>query len=660
MTVIDPILIPHFTGDVGALEADVSALARAASGVRGAGADIHSTFQGISPAFDTPEREQLLAATLPVRQRGEEFAHQLETVKSALAEYAAEIRPIVEELKRLAEQAAAFQVSISGDDHWRKDQKKIGRNKELIQAVAVAQARFQAAEVACANKINALSCRPAYRADDGTHQPDMYGYKPSDAAKAKSTPWGEVDEREYPAWDVGQMVRGFAVDSVVGMVKGVGALFGAEGEAKAREAWKSMAMLAAGASPSFVWLQAARVMPDSWLPKAGRDFKRVTKESDKGFLAWDQWRANPSRAGGTVAFNGLTSVVPLARAAAATRGASTVGRVLGGVAKVGEVIDPMTHVTNAGGKVIGAAAKVALPQIGDVAAELNRSLGRLDHHVPTPTDHSVKLPSWDDKVRYLEHDGTIRTEHEVEQPGQQARQEPRGAELTAGQEHRVFAHAGGGGGDVGSVPSHSSGGISRPDGHSSQLAIHEPGHAAGDAREHNGGHPARSHADSAGHDGQAPAHGSHETSGGASESSHSEIPPHNAPDGHDPAPKTEVHAESKGVLAERRGRKYEEYLHQKLEGGDSFREGKREFDGSYPGGKEDATTWYEAKSGAYWDRANSDPKVMEKFKSNLGEARSIAAQRGKEFILISENPIPENIVKWLDKKGYNWKIIPKE
>ncbi|MEU7164171.1 hypothetical protein AB0A70_05935 [Streptomyces morookaense] len=471
MTVIDPILIPHFTGNVGALEQDVAALAKAASGIRGAGADIHSTFQGISPAFDTPEREQLLAATLPVRQRGEEFARQLETVKSALAEYAAEIGPIVKELRSLADQATAFQESIRGDDHWRKDQKKFDRNKELIQAVAVAQARFQAAEMACANKINALSCRPAYRADDGSHQPDMYGYKPADAAKAKSTPWGEVGEREYAAWDVGQMVRGFAVDNVVGMVKGFGTLFGAEGDAKAREAWKNLALVGVGNSPSFLWLQATRVMPDSWLPQVVRDYKKATTANDKGFVAWDEWRTNPSRAGGTLAFNGLTSLVPFARAGAAVRGAGTAGRVLEGVARVGEVIDPMTHVTNAGGKMIGAAAKVALPKIGDVAAELHRSLGRLEHHAPFPGDHAVKLPSWDGETRYLERDGTIRgAELGVEQPGHLARREPGGAEITAGQERRVFAHVGGGGDEAHHAAGHMSGSEA---GHSDVSFSHE-------------------------------------------------------------------------------------------------------------------------------------------------------------------------------------------
>lgn len=117
---------------------------------------------------------------------------------------------------------------------------------------------------------------------------------------------------------------------------------------------------------------------------------------------------------------------------------------------------------------------------------------------------------------------------------------------------------------------------------------------------------------------------------------------------------------SKGALAEKRGREYEVHLQEKLGGGDSFREGGREFDGSYPGGKEDARTWYEAKSGAYWERANQHEKVMLKFKANLGDARRIAAEHGKEFLLISEKEIPENIVKWLEKKGYNWKIIPKE
>ncbi|MFC9222626.1 hypothetical protein ACFT8W_18140 [Streptomyces hygroscopicus] len=96
-----------------------------------------------------------------------------------------------------------------------------------------------------------------------------------------------------------------------------------------------------------------------------------------------------------------------------------------------------------------------------------------------------------------------------------------------------------------------------------------------------------------------------------------------------------------------------------LPGRGSFREGGREFDGAYLG-DDGIEVWYEAKSGRYWDLANENPKVMEKFKSNLGDARRISEESGRRFSLISEKPIPENIVKWLNKKNYVWRVISKE
>ncbi|MFF7648580.1 hypothetical protein ACFZCY_01705 [Streptomyces sp. NPDC007983] len=88
------------------------------------------------------------------------------------------------------------------------------------------------------------------------------------------------------------------------------------------------------------------------------------------------------------------------------------------------------------------------------------------------------------------------------------------------------------------------------------------------------------------------------------------------------------------------------------------KEGGREFDGAFTG-DDGVEVWYEAKSGKYWELANETPKVMEKFKSNLGDARLIAEEGGRKFSLISEKPIPENIVKWFDKKNYTWRVIPK-
>ncbi|WP_413100118.1 PrsW family intramembrane metalloprotease [Streptomyces sp. Inha503] len=118
-------------------------------------------------------------------------------------------------------------------------------------------------------------------------------------------------------------------------------------------------------------------------------------------------------------------------------------------------------------------------------------------------------------------------------------------------------------------------------------------------------------------------------------------------------------AESSGQGRVRRGKEYEDHLQEKLGGRGSFREGGREFDGAYLG-DDGVEVWYEAKSGRYWDLANENPKVMEKFKSNLGDARRIAEEGGRRFSLISEKPIPENIVKWLNKKNYVWRVISKE
>ncbi|MDT3398959.1 hypothetical protein RKE29_20315 [Streptomyces sp. B1866] len=118
-------------------------------------------------------------------------------------------------------------------------------------------------------------------------------------------------------------------------------------------------------------------------------------------------------------------------------------------------------------------------------------------------------------------------------------------------------------------------------------------------------------------------------------------------------------AESTGRARVRRGKEYEDYLQDRLGGNGSFKAGKREFDGSST--RSDGTeVWYEAKSGRYWELASGDPKVLAKFKSNLGEARLIAEENGRQFELVSDKPIPDNIVRRLSKKNYTWRVVPKE
>ncbi|MEV5887297.1 hypothetical protein AB0L74_32395 [Streptomyces sp. NPDC052020] len=113
---------------------------------------------------------------------------------------------------------------------------------------------------------------------------------------------------------------------------------------------------------------------------------------------------------------------------------------------------------------------------------------------------------------------------------------------------------------------------------------------------------------------------------------------------------------SGGRLAQERGRQYEDFLKEKLGGGENFRQGGREFDGTFQENGDEI--WYEAKSGNFWKKAAEDSRIWIKFTSNIGDARRIAEASGKKFYLISENPIPQNIIEWLTKKGLSWKIIP--
>jgi hypothetical protein len=102
------------------------------------------------------------------------------------------------------------------------------------------------------------------------------------------------------------------------------------------------------------------------------------------------------------------------------------------------------------------------------------------------------------------------------------------------------------------------------------------------------------------------------------------------------------------------GRIYELRLMKELGAADGFKAGKRQFDGKYTAnGKE---IWYEAKSGNYWQLALSDPKVLAKFQGNAGEELKIANSNGADFMIYSENEIPQEIRNWLDKKGIKYEV----
>ncbi|MEV7660048.1 RHS repeat-associated core domain-containing protein [Streptomyces anulatus] len=106
---------------------------------------------------------------------------------------------------------------------------------------------------------------------------------------------------------------------------------------------------------------------------------------------------------------------------------------------------------------------------------------------------------------------------------------------------------------------------------------------------------------------------------------------------------------SKGRAAERYGKGYESFLVNRLGGGGQFKEKGREFDGAYINPAAGRGTWYEAKSGSFWESILRKPDRLAKWKSTKGQKSGIARDRGIDFRVISENEIPPEITSWLNK-----------
>ncbi|MEC4016748.1 hypothetical protein [Streptomyces sp. H27-D2] len=389
---IIPSGIPQFTGNLAQLETDSAALTTEAGNFRSSGASVHSTFQGLSAFYHAPEADQLFATTAPVATKSDAFADDLEKVATALSVYGTEVRPLVKRLESLQTDAFSFLDSIEGDDDWREDEKKVNHNNALVDDVRVTTTAFWAAERSCHGKIIALVAGGTpLITDDGSHKPNMYGYKADDLKHAEETPWGSTTEQEYTglAW-AGHQVKsfvwdGFIMDGVVGTFKGLGTLVVADGWDAAGQAWTSLAKLATGvvltATPvtsALFWLT-----PDDKLPSWIRDSRTAMKETGKALVAWDEWEKNPSRAAGTVSFNVITTIVTGGTGTAAKAGG--VARAVSIAGKAGRLVDPITYVAKGG--------KFAFSKVGDLMVNLKQLRTSTFADIPGGT---YKLPELTD------------------------------------------------------------------------------------------------------------------------------------------------------------------------------------------------------------------------------------------------------------------------
>jgi hypothetical protein len=376
--VIKPESIPLFTGDLGQLEQHIDALRDEADGIRQAGGEAHRQFQGLSAFYQAPEADDLFASTAPVRDAADRFGDKVATVADALRTYAAEVAPIAKRLEQLQSQATTFVAGLktgSGafDENWTDDADKVSEHQALMHDVAVAQAAFTAAEIACNNKITALVGGTHYVMNTGDKQftprgAELYGYSAEVLDQAKELPWGTPVTQSHDWWDpddLGYYAKSFfwdgiIVDNVWGTVDGIATLAGFHGSDSAGQAWEGLVRAVVGAE-TYLMESGGQKPTGVFASDFAQESKGYAKEFAKGFVAWDMWEENPSRAAATVVFNGLTlGVGPLKVASAGKTSAGA--KAAATVAKVGEVIDP-----------VGAAVKVtghAVPRIAQVTESL--------------------------------------------------------------------------------------------------------------------------------------------------------------------------------------------------------------------------------------------------------------------------------------------------
>jgi hypothetical protein len=255
---INPGAIPQFRGDVDVLEVDASSLRTAGQGVRDAGGDVHSTWQGLSAFYEAPEAAQLFAATEPVRSRASDLGGELEAVAGTLSGYAAEVRPIAQRLEQLQGEASAFVASVQGDDDWREDGAKVDQHNGLLAAVDQQVLALQDAE---------------------------------------RRPWGAPEQKDEPWWkDVWNggvsVVKGFFVDGVWDDLKGLIGFVNFFDWDTFSSSWGGLWSLTGK------WFYAPGEALEAW------------KNLGKALVAWDMWSQDPARAFGTVLWNVVT--LPLA------------------------------------------------------------------------------------------------------------------------------------------------------------------------------------------------------------------------------------------------------------------------------------------------------------------------------------------------------------
>ncbi|MEU9122806.1 hypothetical protein AB0C96_23580 [Streptomyces sp. NPDC048506] len=396
---VDPADVPVYTGNLEVLEAKAKALSRGGSRIERAGSDVHKSFGGLAAFYKAPEAEQLFGVTKPVADKAQDLSEDMHVIAKALGTYAREITPLIEKFKQLKKEAADFRNNEAAEDDWSEDGDLTEENLNRRNKIAEVWAAFQKAERDCHAKIVGLVHGTALHAIDATHKTG-YGYNAEDLKQAKSLPWGDAIEESVPWWQVWEHAydfgKGFIIDGGGAGVEALYTMFGGHGGDAAGKAWIGLAKFVTGSTLTTLPLVNTTywMMPGDWLPSWLRDSRTAMVEAGKGFVAWDQWGSNNSRAAGAVTFNVLSALI-LRGGGSAVSGASkaaTAAKAVSFASKAAQAIDPMTYVAKSAG--------LGLSKVRGIMAGL-KAAGHIE--VPKISDGAVSLPEGSLKMP----DGTI-------------------------------------------------------------------------------------------------------------------------------------------------------------------------------------------------------------------------------------------------------------
>ncbi|MEO5534191.1 MAG: ADP-ribosyltransferase [Pseudolysinimonas sp.] len=307
---------------------------------------------------------------------------------------------------------------------WTESSEHIDRNNGLMDRVADAYTKLQNAEADCANAIN----RERNLCVADVEKIEAWQLKQSGDNTAV-LPWGHrVDENrncgESAWWGVGNVGKE--------TLEGLGTLIGLD-SLTGKWSWETAGKGWLGVATGLGSLVLMTIPPAQILGQLGvpvfKEALNNTTEMGKGLLAWDVWAKNPAEAGGRVAANLLTFLIPgpgeIAGAIKGITGAAHVAEVASDAARLSEAAGVgvskadglVTKLEGLSGDVVGTGVKIE--EVVTVGSKIEMPDGSLLHveapHIEAP---HVQGPHVDGPTIHTPHVDTphIEAPHHIDTP----------------------------------------------------------------------------------------------------------------------------------------------------------------------------------------------------------------------------------------------------